>query len=333
MLDHTSQSITQPFDFISRSRIGNEIGTDYQTHLSTFLELGHLSNDDLALFIASSMLMDSYPPRMHNKFRKIQALSSVSYSQWSGFKPVAVFRQLYLPHCLRAMSQLPAGDVDNLCKVIEHYLETLFSSLDFQLETVAQAHAENLAFLSPVLTLPKTYTPCLFCLRRKPEHVLTCDHAICDVCVKIFGCTVPGNETDYVLSKCILCAEKGYLVTRLKPLTAGVCILSIDGGGVVPLEFLRLMQETLGDELPVQDLFDQAFGTSSGMMAKILSEMRADEIKGGLIIIGLFPKHWNMAHCIFFPARVLWYTSYQGKKLHYAVPRLYTLLAQRRMLR
>lgn len=70
---HTSQSITEPFNFISRSRIGNEIQPDYQTHLSTFLELGRncrLKNDEITLFIASSILMDSYPPRMHSKFIK-----------------------------------------------------------------------------------------------------------------------------------------------------------------------------------------------------------------------------------------------------------------------
>ncbi len=43
-------------------------------------------------------------------------------------------------------------------------------------------------------------------------------------------------------------------------------ILNIDDGGirgVVPLEFLRLLQDVIGPTLPIQDLFDQAFGTSS----------------------------------------------------------------------
>ena len=54
---------------------------------------------------------------------------------------------------------------------------------------------------------------------------------------------------------------------RIKPPTAGSRILSIDGGGirgVVPLEFLHLLQGILGPSLSLLDLFDQAFGTSSG---------------------------------------------------------------------
>ena len=53
----------------------------------------------------------------------------------------------------------------------------------------------------------------------------------------------------------------------LKPPTAGVRILCIDGGGirgVIPLEFLGLLQGDIGPECPIQDFFDMAFGTSSG---------------------------------------------------------------------
>lgn len=167
------------------------------------------------------------------------------------------------------MAELSTEQAQNLCGGIEDSLGKLFSSIDLGFETAAQAHAENLVSLSPVLTSLKTHNTCLFCLRRKPEHVLTCGHAICDVCVRIYGSMIPGNESKYVISKCILCAKKGSLTTRLKPVTAGVRILSIDGGGVrgvVPLEFLRLLQGILGAELLIQDLFDQAFGTSSGTM-------------------------------------------------------------------
>lgn len=70
----------------------------------------------------------------------------------------------------------------------------------------------------------------------------------------------------YELDTCLLCGT-GALTVILKPPTAGISILSIDGGGVrgaVPLEFLSTLQETLGDDCPIQDLFDLAFGTSSG---------------------------------------------------------------------
>jgi len=57
------------------------------------------------------------------------------------------------------------------------------------------------------------------------------------------------------------------LRAKVKPNTAGARLLCIDGGRarrVVPLEYLGLLQENLGSELRIQDLFEEAFGTSSG---------------------------------------------------------------------
>ena len=62
---------------------------------------------------------------------------------------------------------------------------------------------------------------------------------------------------------------------RLKPPTAGIRILSIDGGGVrgiIPLESLSLLQQLLGPDCPIQELVDLGFGTSAG----------------GLVILSLF---------------------------------------------
>ena len=83
----------------------------------------------------------------------------------------------------------------------------------------------------------------------------------------MFGKPVRGEEQTLEIEPCVLCLTKGKLVAKLKPATAGARILSVDGGGVrgvVPLEFLALLQGVLASELRVQDLFEQAFGTSSG---------------------------------------------------------------------
>ena len=56
-------------------------------------------------------------------------------------------------------------------------------------------------------------------------------------------------------------------MAKVKPPTAGVRVLSIDGGGihgVVPLKFLQLLQGRIGPPYPVQDNFGTAYGTSSG---------------------------------------------------------------------
>lgn len=157
---------------------------------------------------------------------------------------------------------------EDLCTCIEDQIDLLFPAIDLGFETSVQLHTNNVKSSSLRWNLLKSHSTCLFCLRRRPEHVLTCEHAICDVCVMIFGHRVQGKDGYREVDNCILCVTRGKLLTRLKPATAGARILSVDGGGVrgvVPLEFLGLLQEQIGPDLQVQDLFEQAFGTSSGM--------------------------------------------------------------------
>ena len=78
------------------------------------------------------------------------------------------------------------------------------------------------------------------------------------------------RETYYIVPQYIQYLAVGKTKVRIKPPTAGVRILSIDGGGVrgiVPLEFLNLLQVEVGSEIPLESLFDQVFGTSSGKLA------------------------------------------------------------------
>ena len=88
-------------------------------------------------------------------------------------------------------------------------------------------------------------------------------------------------------------------MARLKPSTAGVRLLSVDGGsvrGVFPLEFLGLLQGLLQPDLFLQDLFEQAFGTSSGKYIFLICRLYTNDV-GGLIILGLFLKHWDISRC------------------------------------
>lgn len=154
-----------------------------------------------------------------------------------------------------------------MCRRVEEHAKALFPAIGRGDATTAQSHATYVKQRGPIWKDFRSHATCLFCLRRKPEQVLSCKHAICDTCIKIFGVSQLGNEFQLSLTECILCANLGCLTTRLKPSIAGVRILSIDGGGVcgvVPLEFLGLLQDILGADLPLQELFDEAFGTSSG---------------------------------------------------------------------
>jgi len=67
---HTAASLNQPFDFVLASRRGNEVQPDFEHHLTRFLELGlkhKASQDALITFVASSILLDAYSPKMHSK--------------------------------------------------------------------------------------------------------------------------------------------------------------------------------------------------------------------------------------------------------------------------
>lgn len=59
------------------------------------------------------------------------------------------------------------------------------------------------------------------------------------------------REHAFILKRCGLCLRPADLTVHLKPPTAGVRILSVDGGGIrgiVPLEFLELLQRSFGDD-------------------------------------------------------------------------------------
>lgn len=180
-----------------------------------------------------------------------------------------MFQRLYRDHCYRAFVDVLNSPIfaEDLCTRIEDHIDILFPAIDLDFETTVQSHNNHVKSLRIQWDLLRSHRTCLYCLRRKPEHILTCRHAVCDVCVTVFGNPLGGKEAYFVLDSCVLCQTKGKLVARLKPPTAGARILSIDGGGVrgvVPLEFLNLLQGFLEPQLPLQDLFELAFGTSSG---------------------------------------------------------------------
>ena len=69
-VSQTASSILRPVDFVTASRLGNEVGPDHLNHLTSFLRLGKdrgVSNDTMASFIASTILLDAYPPKMHRR--------------------------------------------------------------------------------------------------------------------------------------------------------------------------------------------------------------------------------------------------------------------------
>ena len=146
-------------------------------------------------------------------------------------------------------------------------MEYFFTAVDLDFQTSIEQHRQTIGAHVAIWRDLKSCKTCLLCLQRAPEHVLSCDHAICEVCVIRFGMRVRPVLSQWRIPRCVLCGTNGSLLANVKPVTAGARILSIDGGGVrgvIPLEYLNLLQKLLSPHMNIQDLFDVAFGTSSG---------------------------------------------------------------------
>jgi hypothetical protein len=113
----------------------------------------------------------------------------------------------------------------------------------------------------------KTYRTCLACLQRAPEYKLSCNHMICEDCCIDLGRRADSDPDLFCFTHCPLCTLSCNIRIRIRPATAGLRVLSIDGGGVravVPIQFLRALEHALGLDMPIQEHFDLSFGTSSG---------------------------------------------------------------------
>ena len=91
-----SDLVAKPFDFVRASRIYNPVPADLNKHLSNFLNYITSSNqftEFTALIIASTLLLDSYPPRAHRKYRSYNESSSAN--PYTAFDPKTIFNTLY----------------------------------------------------------------------------------------------------------------------------------------------------------------------------------------------------------------------------------------------
>ncbi len=99
------------------------------------------------------------------------------------------------------------------------------------------------------------------------------------------------------MEECQLC-KKGAVEARIKPRTAGYTVLSIDGGGargIIPLQYLEMLQQGLGDSCQPQDLFDLVAGTSSGWPFPSFSKHSHLQLPGGLIALCMFLQNRSVA--------------------------------------
>ncbi len=185
-IQYTALFITELFDFIAKSRLDNKLRQNYKTYICVFLNLARryfLSIATVNRFLVSSIIMDVYPPRMH--CRRFACLYYVMLICLAVFEFQYLFRLLYWQHYFRVFQKVFEFDdqIVFCCSILGETLIALFQAVETNLESSASLRTEALRLDSKYLRQLRTHLTYLNCLRRKPEHVLSCNYAICDICL------------------------------------------------------------------------------------------------------------------------------------------------------
>jgi hypothetical protein len=74
---------------------------------------------------------------------------------------------------------------------------------------------------------------------------------------------------EFKVRRCFLCKMimPEDVIVKIHPPTSGAGVLCLDGGGVrgvIPLAFMKRIQDRIGLPIPFQSFFKTAFGVSSG---------------------------------------------------------------------
>lgn len=167
---------------------------------------------------------------------------------------------------------------------------------------------------------------CFCCFVEPAEHPMPCEHVLCTPCVMLYGKQEAVTRTEAELSSCpIGCkwSDAAPQVVRLKPKSAGIRVLSLDGyesfrllliltngpnrggiRGLVELETLRQIEIALGGNLPIQAFFDLMVGTRFVFVSRtIMTRLEPflttiGHSTGGIVVLGLGAMGWSVDTCI-----------------------------------
>jgi len=93
---HFLETINKPFDFIKVLRIYNPITFNLAEYLLNFLKYIKLTNELIEFAVpitASSLFLDSYPPKVYSKYYPTRKLSHANFN--IAFKPKTIFNTIY----------------------------------------------------------------------------------------------------------------------------------------------------------------------------------------------------------------------------------------------
>lgn len=196
------------------------------------------------------------------------------------FLPAALFNLVYAAPCKDAFIARSKGSpsISEFSTGVEREFHSLYHNMKTNSMTALDLHRKRLKALRCDIAHVYSRQSCLCCMMRVPEKKLDCGHAFCDTCITSFGTRSPGERYAFHISSCVLCGlpHHGGSI-QIVPPTAGIRVLSVDGGGirgVVPLVFLRCLGDSLASlGCPLRDYFDFVCATSSGEFTAIRVSM------------------------------------------------------------
>ena len=197
------------------------------------------------------------------------------------FDPEDVFRTLYRDVFYQVSKSrviafegsrdviLRSGFINNVESRLREYFE---QSIHSEGTPSSEIHRVNLRIFKDRWHSIQSSATCLVCLRRRPQYGLPCGHIVCENCVLVFGECGVDDPWIFRVHHCFLCGFEmpKEVVVKIHPPTAGVGgVLCIDGGGtrgVLPLKYMKRIEDRIGLRIPLQKFFKVAFGISSGML-------------------------------------------------------------------
>ncbi|KAF8846836.1 hypothetical protein BDZ45DRAFT_783901 [Acephala macrosclerotiorum] len=246
---HFARTNETAFDFVEASRTFNPLPT-FSNHFSNFLRL--VPPEQHMTFavpvITSALCLDSTPPQMHR------------------FEPSMVFEKLYsnILDNLHVMYPHRPGMLLEIQSKVKDMFREQHTRMVKEFEDSAVAHKRLLLSLAPIWKNTFSRKTCLSCLGRRPENVLACGHSFCDTCVSIHGRTDLEDPWTFRIDTCPLCKITNKILLPLKPPTAGVRGLIIDGKSFKDIEILQDIEKKLGLPISIREHFDIVIGSGLG---------------------------------------------------------------------
>lgn len=140
-------------------------------------------------------------------------------------------------------------------------------ALERQAGSSARAHINFIARFKSSWILCYSYETCLVCLAECPSSPLSCGHSLCEPCVLACGVASPAGSWDITIEQCPLFETLNENKFSLRPPTAGIRVLDIEGSvrnKLAMSQFLGELHYYAGLPGSIRQYFDLALGCGIG---------------------------------------------------------------------